>query len=240
MSSFDLFSQNFAPFALPTAPSAARLVAALAYPMNVSAALVAIMLLLFPNGRLPSPRWRLVVWLAIGSGVLQVTQRAVRPGPLRMAPSEPNPFGVDWAAPILPWIEAAAQVGVALALLLAAASLVLRWRHTQGEERQQLRWIAYAVPPWAVVFAATITAPVALQPIVRVVYFVVLDLFVLALGVAVLKYRLYDIDMVVNKAIVYGALAAFVTGVYVAVVFGISAAVDATDVFDVWCRSWRR
>jgi hypothetical protein len=117
--------------------------------------------------------------------------------------------------------------------MFAAASLVLRWRHTRGEERQQLRWIAYTVPPWALVFAASVAAPVTLQPIVRVVYFLVLSIFVVAFGVAVLKYRLYDIDIVINKAIVYGALAVFITGVYVAVVFGISAAI-ATAAFDIW------
>ena len=90
------------------------------------------------------------------------------------------------------------------------------------------------MPPWIVVFAASIAAPQSLQPIVRVVYFLVLDLFVIALGVAMLKYRLYEIDIVINKAIVYGALAAFISAVYVAVVFGISAAVGATDLFDVW------
>src|SRR5207237_8119099 len=178
---------NSAAYALPQSPAAARLVAAVAYPLNVSAALVSIMLLLFPTGRLPSPRWRLVVWLAIAAGVMQATQRLVRPGLLRMAPTESNPFGVEAATPILPVLEVISQIGLALALLLAAASLVLRWRHTRGEERQQLRWIAYAVPPWALVFAATAVVPPALQPITRVVYFVVLDVFVVALGVAVLK-----------------------------------------------------
>ncbi len=234
VSSFDLFGQNFAAFALPQSPAAARLVAAVAYPLNVSAALVAIMLLLFPNGRLQSPRWRVVVWLAIGAGVLQAIHRALRPGALRIAPTEQNPFGLQAVTSILPAIEIAAQIGLSLALLFAAGSLVLRWRHTAGEERQQLRWIAYAVPPWALVFAASIAAPQALQPMVRVVYFLALGLFVIALGMALLKYRLYDIDIVVNKAIVYGALGVFVTGVYVAVVFGISAAVGAAGEFDVW------
>jgi signal transduction histidine kinase len=234
VSSFDLFGQNFAAYALSDWPTAARLVAALAYPLNVSAALISAMLVLFPNGRLPSARWRWVLWLAGGSGVLQVLHRALRPGPLRMAPSEQNPFGMPSAAPVLAAIEVAAQLGLAAALLLAAASLVLRWRHARGDERLQLRWIAYAVLPWAAVFATSVVVPQAWQPVVRVVYFLVLDLFVIALGVAVLKYRLYDIDLVVNRALVYGALGAFITAVYVTVVFGISAAVDATTELDVW------
>jgi signal transduction histidine kinase len=234
VSSFDLFSQSFVTYALPESPAAARMVAALAYPLNVSAALVAIMLLLFPTGRLPSPRWGVVLWLAIAAGALQVAHRALRPGALRIAPTEQNPFGMQAMTPILPAIEVASQIGLTLALLCAAASLVLRWRHTEGDERQQLRWIAYTVPPWAIVFAATVALPQALQPVVRVVYFLVLALFVIALGVALLKYRLYDIHIVVNKAIVYGALGAFITAVYVAVVFGISAAVGATGEIDVW------
>ncbi len=200
VSSFDLFAQNFAAYALSRTPDLARVVAALAYPLNVSAALIAVMLLLFPGGRLLSAQWRIVVWLAITSGLLQLINRAVRPGVLRMAPSEQNPFGLQIATPFLPITEAAAQIGLALALLLAAASLVLRWRRARGDERQQLQWIACAVPPWIVVFAASIAAPQSLQPIVRVVYFLVLDLFVIALGVAMLKYRLYEIDIVINKA----------------------------------------
>jgi hypothetical protein len=81
--------------------------------------------------------------------------------------------------------------------------------------------------PWAVVFAATFVVPPGWYSALRVLYFLVLDLFVIALGVSVLKYRLYDIDIVVDKSIVYGALAAFITAVYVATVFGISALVGA-------------
>ena len=233
VSSFDLFSQNFGAYAVARSAAAARMVAALGPALNTSAALVAIMLLLFPSGRLPSRRWRIVVWLAIAGGGLTAVNRLVRPGTLRLLPGEDNPFGVQAAAPIVAAIDLIGQLCLALALVLAAASVVLRWRHTRGEERQQLRWIAYTVPPWAFVFAASVAAPVGLQPIVRVVYFLVLSLFVIALGVAMLKYHLYDIDIVVNKAIVYGALAVFITGVYVAVVFGISSAI-ATGAFDVW------
>jgi signal transduction histidine kinase len=233
VSSFDLFSQNFGTYALVGSPRAARVAVALGPALNVSPALAAIMLALFPSGRLPSRRWRIVVWLAIAGGLFFVVNRLLRPGALRLLPGEENPFGVQAAAPLVPAIELLAQVCLAFALVLAAASLVLRWRHTRGEERQQLRWIAYTVPPWAFVFAASVAAPVTLQPIVRVVYFLVLSVFIVALGVAVLKYHLYDIDIVVNKAIAYGALVVFVTGVYVAVVFGISSAI-ATAAFDVW------
>jgi hypothetical protein len=101
-----------------------------------------------------------------------------------------------------------------------------------------LRWIAYAVVPWAVVLAATVAAPQGLQPVLRVAYFFVLDLFVIALGIALLKYRLYDIDIVVNKAIVYGALVAFI--LLVAVVFGISTALNTTLKWTSGCRCWRQ
>jgi hypothetical protein len=234
VSSFDLFAYSFVPLALPVSPAAAAYVAALAYLLNVSGALSAAILVLFPNGRLPSARWRWVLWLAGGSAALQVLLRTFRPGPLRTAPTEQNPFGLAVAAPILPAVEIAAQIGLALALLLAAAALVLRWRGAHGEERLQLRWTACAAVPWAVVFAATFVVPQGWYPALRVLYFLVLDLFVVALGVSVLKYRLYDIDIVVNKSIVYGALAAFITAVYVATVFGISALVGATAEIEAW------
>ena len=101
VSTFDLFAQNFVPSALAVSPNAARFVAWLVYPLHVSAALVSAMLLLFPDGRLPSSRWRWVLWLSAASGLLQLVQRAVRPGPLRLAPNEPNPFGSEWAGPVI-------------------------------------------------------------------------------------------------------------------------------------------
>jgi hypothetical protein len=91
------------------------------------------------GGRLPSASWGWVLWLAGGAAALQVLLRTLRPGALRTAPTEQNPFALAQAAPILPAIEVAAQIGLVLALLLAAASLVLRWRGTHGEERLQLR-----------------------------------------------------------------------------------------------------
>src|ERR1051326_7225864 len=84
VSTLDLFSQNMGGNAHERWPAAARWIAAVAYPLNVSAGLVALMVLLFPNGRLPSSRWQFVLWPSVFVGLLQGVARVLRPGPLRV------------------------------------------------------------------------------------------------------------------------------------------------------------
>jgi uncharacterized membrane protein YfcA len=116
-------------------------------------------------------------------------------------------------------------IGVIVAALLAAASLVLRLRRSKGDERQQLKWIAYAGVILALAFLGGFAAPGELTPMVQLMYFVVLDGFLLTVGLAMLKYRLYDIDLVINKTLVYGALAVLIACAYISVVVGIGALV---------------
>jgi signal transduction histidine kinase len=186
--------------------------------------------LLFPTGRVPSPRWRWVAWLG-GIGVFAgAASYAFRPGVIESFGDHPNPLGIEGALRVLQALEVAALAAVALAVVGATASVVVRFRRARGEERQQLKWYLYAVAIAGLgIVVGSLSEP--LSPTLAVVAWNVgllgLVGMPVAAAVAIFKYRLYDIDVVINKTVVYGALAAFVTLVYVGVVVGVGALVGS-------------
>lgn len=188
------------------------------------AAALPLLFLLFPTGRLPSRRWRLaLVALAAGTVLLGVAV-GLRPGPFTSNPDIANPIGVEKLRPAIDSLEAAGNLLVALCFFAGLASLMVRYRHSDPTTRQQLKWLALAV---SVVVTAW-TAANVLEALGRVgeagnLRSASLLLIPLACATAVLKYRLYDIDLVINKLVVYAGLAAFVAVLYVAVVVGVGA-----------------
>ena len=173
---------------------------------------ITFLLLLFPHGRLLSPRWRLVAWLAAAVTVAGVVILALAPWDL-LDPGVParNPFGMESLR------DAAVPVPVPIFLigiptmLLSAASLVLRFRRSRGEERQQIKWFVYA--GGLIVGAMFFTGPLA-----SLVQLLVMPLLPVAAGIAILRYRLYDIDRIINRTLVYSALTLSLAGTYVGVV----------------------
>jgi hypothetical protein len=174
------------------------------------------LLLLFPDGRLPSRRWRPVAWLAASAMVISIVGLAFRPGRLdEDYPSVANPFGIG-AGDVLDLINSAGSVLATVALLLSLISMIVRFLRSSGEERQQLKWIAYA---GGVMVAAFLVAEVVpgeglIADLLWVTGFVALVGLPIAAGIAILKYRLYDIDIIINRTLVYGALTAMLAGVY--------------------------
>ena len=191
------------------------------------------LILLFPDGRLPSRRWRPLAWLSGAVIILVSLGTALTPGRLPDLGGVRNPFGLEE----YPWVADAAQ-GVTLLLplcmLASALSLVLRFLHSGGEEREQIKWLAFAAlilglgsssfviptiilsnnigggdPLWQNLLEDAVLLSVAGIPV--------------AIGFAVLKYRLYDIDVVINRTLVYGALTATLVALY----FGGVAATQA-------------
>ena len=126
---------------LPGAPAAAWFADLAGGPWEFS--LFVFVFLLFPDGHLPSPRWRPVAWAAATAMALLIAGDAMRPGPLRIYPAVSNPFGVGALGPVLRPTPLAFLVLLAT-LVAAAASLVLRFRRSRGDERQQLKWVASA------------------------------------------------------------------------------------------------
>jgi hypothetical protein len=182
------------------------------------------LILLFPDGRLPSRRWRPLAWLSGAVIVLVSLSTALTPGRLPDLGGVPNPFGLEE----YPWVAEAAQ-GVTLLLplcvLASALSLVLRFVRSGGEEREQIKWLAFAAlvsglgsssvvipsiilsndaggadPLWMNLLEDAETLSFAGVPV--------------AVGIAILRYRLYEIDLIINRTLVYGSLTATLVALY--------------------------
>jgi signal transduction histidine kinase len=175
--------------------------------------------LLFPDGRPPSRRWWPVVWLAIASALFAVASVAV--SAVNYASNFPHLRDPVTIVPA-PVLAAAYNQNQILQVLLfgaGAAAVIVRLVRSSGEERLQLKWFTYAAAVAALAFG--VAAFLVPQPVIAFAVF--FPLIPAAVGIAILKYRLYDIDLVISKTIVYGSLAAFITAVYVLVVAGIGS-----------------
>jgi hypothetical protein len=179
--------------------------------------------LLFPDGRLPSGRWRPLLWLTGLSTAVVAVRLALDPGPLDEFRVVHNPFGVE-VGPLVNLIGSAGILGLVLCLVAAGLSLVLRLRRARGVQRQQLKWVAYAAAVAATVQAVSITCFVVfrISPMVLVVLVIAaLAAIPVAAGIAILKYRLYDIDRLINRTVVYGLLTALLGAIYAGVVLSL-------------------
>lgn len=195
---------------------------------------VALAFLLFPDGRVATPRARPLVWLI---GLWTLTQFVLAAFAPRALPSErlaafANPVGID-AVAALATVEEVTGVGFTLVMLSSLGTLVLRLRRARGRERLQLRWFVYA----AAVLLGVALLLLAVEALVtffglpqtgldELLWFAFISSFAglpLAAAVAILRYRLYDIDVLINRTLVYGA----VTGLLAATYFGTVILVQA-------------
>jgi len=182
------------------------------------------LLLLFPGGRLPSPRWRIVAWVAALAGGLILLLGAFRPDQ-RLDPIE-SPLGAGGT--VGEAIVALTDVGLFVifsACILGALSLVFRYRHAAGIERQQIKWFAYAAAVWGLVFVVSLIVDELLGVADSLPYMawvainnVPIVILYVAIGLAVVKHRLYDIDVIINRTLVYGSLTVVLAATYEGVV----------------------
>jgi signal transduction histidine kinase len=185
--------------------------------------------MLYPTGRLPSERWRPIVWTAAVLIAADIAAFALAPGPLEEFTAVENPFGLDGATQL----GEVAQIGLLSYLLAIAAgfaSLLVRRRRATRDERLQLKWLVLAGAVAVIALAATfISQVISASTIKAFEYLVVLAIagIPVAIGVAILRYRLFDIDVVINRALVYAALAAFITTVFVGIVVGVGTVVGS-------------
>jgi hypothetical protein len=206
---YGLHAVRVAPGSLP----AGRAVAWLSnWVFVIQAAMLAFLLLLFPNGRLRSRRWRPAAWfvaVVYTSLGLTLIVRATR---FWAHPFRPFPDG------LYPWVLTAILILLPATYVIGVAALVVRFALSSGDERLQLKWFAAAA---LLVVVATSLSSVTNSVAANVFQGLALLCLWAALGIAVLKYRLYDIDIVISKAVLYGSLAVFITAVYAALVVGV-------------------
>jgi hypothetical protein len=220
-------ADGYAPYGLlvrPGALPAARFVA-LYGPvlLAISITCIGFVLLLTPTGSLPSPRWRW--WARVATAALVVVVLAVTLLPQPLGPeyqSVANPLGLRTLEAPLQAATGVALAVTVLGVLVAAASLVVRFRRARGTERQQLRWVALAAAAVslaaALVLAAMLTETPALFGWGLGLCAAVLPL---AIGAAILRYRLYDLDRIISRTLAYGLLTVLLGGGYAGVVLGL-------------------
>ncbi len=189
-------------------------------------------LLLFPTGHLPSRRWRPVAWAAAAGLAAWVLGNAFAPRIVSANTPTPNPIGVPApAGNVFLVLAIGGMLLIAATGLAAVISLAFRYRRASTVEREQLKWLVYA---GALIVLALLAEPFA-EPMVgpgnassnlqNAVSTGGAALIPCAIGIAIFRYHLYDIDVVINKTLVYGSLAAFITAVYVAIVVGVGSLV---------------
>jgi hypothetical protein len=182
--------------------------------------LIAVALMLFPDGRLPSPRWWPAVFIALLGSTGEIVGYAMRPGPFDDPfASLSNPFGVDGGFAFFDTISSLGWPLMGLSCVLAAAAMRTRLKRARGLERQQLKWVTFAGAIAGLMIAVDIASffwfPVTELNALRVVALgIAFSVIPAAAGVAILRYRLFDIDVVINRTIVYGALTATLAAVY--------------------------
>jgi hypothetical protein len=208
------------PGALPAAPAVAR-----SWPITVVTAQTALgfVLLLTPTGSLPSPRWRWWARVTAAAAVILLVGLAVAGGPL-----DPQyqllggPFDLRGQGGLLLVVNQLALTVTTLAVVVGAGSLVVRFGRASGVERQQLRWVAWAAA-LAVVGAVVALGGLAVGATALVTWTISACFAVLpvALGAAILRYRLYDLDRIISRTLAYGLLTVLLAGGYAVVVLGL-------------------
>jgi signal transduction histidine kinase len=224
---YSIYGAYDSPGAVPGVEFAAWIVEWIWIPFMAVVAMV--IPLLYPDGHLPSPRWRFVVLVGAVGAAIGTVAFALIPGELESWPGLRNPVGVEGAD----WLRAVGDISMLLfvfGLLGALASVVMRFRRSSGDERQQLKWLALTLSFLGTTFLIgipywTLTGEGTSLDLVENALVICLISIPVAIGIAILKYRLYDIDVVIKKTVVYAILGAFITVVYVAIVVGIGTLV---------------
>ncbi len=197
------YAQQMQPGSLPGAEVAAYLL-----DINPGVALAIFVPLLFPDGRLPSRRWRPVVWL-LGAGI------GVNVVGVPLEPGDANPLGIELSRGVYEALSVLLDGGFFfVGIVGAVASVTLRLWRARGEERQQIKWLLYAVCVLVVGIMGAAFLPSPLSEVFWLVTLLGFAAMPVAVGVAILRYRLYEIDFLINRTLVYGSLTATLVALY--------------------------
>jgi hypothetical protein len=175
------------------------------------------LLLLFPTGRLASARWRPVARLATASLASLVVATAIGRNELDDFPTLMTPYGFGGTtADVLDALRGIAWLLLILSVLLAAASVVARWRSSAGVQRQQMKWMAFAA---ALLLISSLSWAVS-EELAGPLSGVAIIALPVALGIAILRHRLYDIDVIINRTLVYTLMTGLLGAAYGAIAIG--------------------
>ncbi len=216
---FVAFVSGYATYGLLTAPGALPGARAMAWPLSWLwvpgvMLLLCFLPLYFPDGRLVSRRWRWLVRLALIFSVSGAVHSALSPGEMQGS-GIVNPLGIEALRPFLDLFDTLVFSLYFFLLFASAASLVVRFRRSGSVERQQIKWLALAalaIPVWFLTNAPIHAASPNLFFIMDAL--MAFALLPLATGIAILRYRLYDIDRIINRTLVYSALTVLLTLIY--------------------------
>jgi hypothetical protein len=194
-------------------------------------ALITLIPLLFPDGQLPSPRWRIPVAVLIGAMLLPAMLLAILPGrnDERLATT---PFGVAPAAvrDLIPVVSAIGTIAVSCALVLGIVAVIVRFRGARGETRQQLKWFLAGVVAIAAFLTASNFGDAEGQTLVDLLATASLALLPTTIGIAILRYRLWEIDRLISRTVGWAVVSAIVLGVFAVGLFVLQAALaDVTQ-----------
>jgi len=200
-------------------------------------AVFTLIVLLFPDGRFPSPGWRKVAWTTVGTLLIFLPLQAVEPGSLdpSFLPDRTNPLGVSASS----WVTLKPLMWTAFIILVlcygaALVSLIVRLRNSRGDIRQQIKWLLFPVGLYGIFLLLFMIGTAKANEVIVNVGIALGQLavagMVIAVAFAIFKYRLYDVDLILNRTLVYGALTACVVGLYVLVVGGMSLVVQSNSI----------
>jgi hypothetical protein len=220
------FSAQYAIYALLARPDSLPAGEAMAWVSSwlvfITIGFSVLSILLFPTGRPPSRRWRWVTWLTVAFILVGAVSGAFSSGPVEGLGPIRNPLGIEGFSN---FYNSILLNMVALVLVVAAASSVfMRLRRAKGVERQQIKWFAYATAAavmglvLAEVIPDVIEVPLWFERIGNAIFLLLIPAIPISIGIAILRYRLYDIDIIINRTLVYGSLTAILASVYFGVV----------------------
>jgi len=170
--------------------------------------------LYFPDGKPISRRWAFVGWISLGSLLLFTVLNGFAPLQAVQGSGIQNPLGVEALRPFVKTFEAVSLVWYIALILAAAGSLVVRFLRSVGEERQQLKWFTYAAAILPVWFLVNVPIQNAFPNLFAVLDSLFIAAVPVAAGIAILRYRLYDIDIIINRTLVYGILSLLLGLIY--------------------------
>jgi hypothetical protein len=177
------------------------------YAINPGVLLAIFVPLVFPDGRLPSRRWRPLIWLVVAAVAVYVVDAALEPG-------GPDPLGVELPGSVYGVLVDLVIVSLIVGILGAAASVALRLWRARGQQRQQLKWLVYATSVVVIGGLGAVLFPLPLGDVFWLVMLIGFAGMPVAMGIAILRYRLYDIDVVINRTLVYGFLSVLLAATY--------------------------